>query len=161
MSRVPTLGPRGEGWVALQFLLIGLIAVADTIAPGRIEVLGGPIAWTAGAALILLAVAIAIRGYLDLSASRAFTAFPYPLPDASLVQTGVYGVIRHPLYAALIAGGLGLSLMRASPSTFLATVGLFVVLDLKRHREEAWLAARFPGYDAYRGRTRALIPFLY
>lgn len=38
---------------------------------------------------------------------------------------------------------------------------LAIVLDLKRRREEAWLAARYPGYGAYRARTKALIPFLY
>ena len=42
-----------------------------------------------------------------------------------------------------------------------ATLALAVTLDLKRRREELWLAERFEGYAAYRQRTKALIPFLY
>jgi len=161
VSRLPALGPRGEGWVVLQFVALGLIAGADLVIPSHVPALAGAVTWTIGYALVVLAVLMAIRGYLDLRASRAFTAFPYPRPDSSLVETGIYRLVRHPLYAGLIIGGIGVALTRASLSTLGATVLLFVVLDLKRRQEERWLAERFPGYLAYRRRTRALIPFLY
>ena len=32
---------------------------------------------------------------------------------------------------------------------------------LKSAREELWLEARYPGYAAYRARTRRLVPFIY
>jgi len=32
---------------------------------------------------------------------------------------------------------------------------------LKSRREEAWLTERFPGYDAYRRRTRRFLPGLW
>jgi protein-S-isoprenylcysteine O-methyltransferase Ste14 len=161
VSRLPTLGPRGEGWVLLQFVLIGLVALSDFFVPLRITWLAGSISWLPGLGLIAIGIGIAIRGYFDLEAAKAFTAFPYPRPDASLVEVGAYRVVRHPLYAGLILGGVGLALIRTSWTTLIATAGLFVILDLKRRREEAWLAERFPGYDAYRRRTHGLIPFLY
>jgi protein-S-isoprenylcysteine O-methyltransferase Ste14 len=161
MSRLPALGPRGEGWVALQFLAIGLIALAGRVDASDIAALAGPIPIVAGTFLIVVGVAIAIRGYLDLNGARAFTAFPYPRPDGSLVETGAYRLVRHPLYAGLILGGVGYSIVRASPLGLAATAALFVVLDLKRRREETWLVERFPGYGAYRRRSRALIPYLY
>lgn len=34
-TRVPSLGPRGEGWVALQLVLFGLIALAAWLAVGQ------------------------------------------------------------------------------------------------------------------------------
>jgi len=161
MSRLPALGPRGEGWVALQFVAIGLIAVASSIDASDILALAGPIPMLAGAVLIVIAVAIAVRGYLDLNAANAFTAFPHPRPDGSLVETGAYRLVRHPLYAGLILGGLGYAIVHASPMGLAATALLFVVLDLKRRREETWPVERFAGYDAYRRRSRALIPSLY
>jgi protein-S-isoprenylcysteine O-methyltransferase Ste14 len=161
MSRLPALGPRGEGWVALQFVALGAIAWAGRIDASDVPALAGPIPMVAGAVLIVVGGAIAVRGYLDLVAARAFTAFPYPRPDGSLVETGAYRLVRHPLYAGLILGALGYAIVRASAMGLAATAALFVVLDLKRRREETWLAERFPGYDAYRRRARALIPYLY
>jgi putative ABC transport system permease protein len=55
--------------------------------------------------------------------------------------------------ASLLWVGVGLAA--------LAAVLLALVLDLKRRREEAWLLARFEGYEAYRLRTKALVPFVY
>jgi len=40
----------------------------------------------------------------------------------------------------------------------LVALGFF---DLKSRREERWLEERYPGYAAYRARTRRLIPGLY
>jgi protein-S-isoprenylcysteine O-methyltransferase Ste14 len=161
MLRLPSLGPRGEGWVALQVVSLAFVGWADALVPGRLPGLMGTIPWLFGFALVVVAIALAIRGYLDLRASRAFTAFPYPRPDSALVETGVYRLVRHPLYAGLILGAFGIALVRASLATIVAAAVLFVVLDLKRRREEQWLSERFPGYTAYRGRTRALVPFLY
>lgn len=100
-------------------------------------------------------------GFQALARARSFSVMPKPLVAGDLVETGPYRLIRHPVYAGLIVGGLGLAAIRSSVPTAAATLALFVILDLKRRREEAWLATRFPGYAAYRARTRALVPFLW
>ena len=78
-----------------------------------------------------------------------------------MAETGPYRWVRHPLYLGLIVAGLGTASSRTSLVSLAATIGLAIVLDLKRRREEAWLVERFPGYEAYRRRTKALIPFVY
>jgi protein-S-isoprenylcysteine O-methyltransferase Ste14 len=40
-------------------------------------------------------------------------------------------------------------------------MGLAVWMDLKARREEAWLLARYPGYAAYRARSRRFVPRIY
>ena len=56
MSRLPALGPRGEGWVVIQFLLLGLVAFAGVRFGGVANGLPTPaIAW-AGMALVLVTV---------------------------------------------------------------------------------------------------------
>ena len=92
---------------------------------------------------------------------RAFTALPRPLETGSLVESGPYRFIRHPIYAGLVVAGVGVAILRLSPIVAVLTALLFVVLDLKRRREEAWLVDRYGEYAAYRRRSRALIPFLY
>ena len=69
--------------------------------------------------------------------------------------------MRHPIYGGIIVGAAGYGLVMASP---LALVGAAVLLGffrLKSAREELWLEARYPGYAAYRARTRRLVPFVY
>ncbi len=159
MTRVPSLGQRGEGWVAIQFVLIGLAAVAGVAGAG---------AWTrelryattvVGALLGAAGLILAVRGIVDLR--TALTPFPRPLEGAPLVEHGAYALVRHPIYAGIIVGSLGWGLVLASPLALLASVALLVLFDLKSRREEAWLLESQPGYAAYCRRTRKFIPGLY
>ena len=66
MSRLPSLGPRGEGWVVLQFVL--LMAVAWTGVEGR-DAIAGPVARLVaglGVVLLVVAVGLVLRGFRDL-----------------------------------------------------------------------------------------------
>lgn len=108
----------------------------------------------AGLVLILVS-ALYLRG------SRAFSALPRPIATGSLVDSGPYRLVRHPLYTGLILAAIGEWLMHPALLPAIVAIGLAVVLDLKRRREEALLSERYPGYAAYRIRTKALIPFLY
>ncbi len=75
------------------------------------------------------------------------------------MQTGVYGIVRHPIYGGVIIGSVGWGLLTASPVALATAVVLFAFFDLKSRREEAWLERRFPNYAAYRARTPRLIPW--
>jgi protein-S-isoprenylcysteine O-methyltransferase Ste14 len=86
---------------------------------------------------------------------------PRPRADAQLVQTGVYALVRHPLYGALILGSIGYGLLMASPPTLLLAALLAAFFSLKSRREEAWLLDHFEGYAAYMERTRRFFPWLY
>ena len=158
-SRLPTLGPRGEGWVALQVLLFAGVAAAGLLAGGAWS---GPAALVSAAAgLVLLAAGgfLAVRGLLDLGSS--LTPLPRPRDGATLVDSGAYGWCRHPIYGGLVLAAVGWGLLAASP----LAVGLGLLLlgffDLKSRREEQWLMERYPDYPAYRARTKRLIPYLY
>lgn len=155
-------GAHGEYWVLAQ----GLVLVGFALLPQW-----HPIAWedwpravTYGrwAIAIGFAVFAAIllsKGLIDLG--QNLTPLPYPREDSSLVQTGVYGWVRHCLYSGLIFGTAAYSLWTLSLPHFLATGILFIVLDLKARKEEAWLSDRFPDYAAYRQRVSKFIPWIY
>jgi len=158
---LPDLGPRGEGWVLGQFLLLGLLVVVGV--PGLRNLPPNALLdWLLLAAgVIALAGAgwVALAGFRDLGPS--LTPLPRPHADAVLVESGVYAVVRHPIYAGLILGGLGWSLVTRSPVAAAVTAVLAVYLDLKSRREEAWLADRYAGYVGYRRRTRRFVPGIY
>jgi protein-S-isoprenylcysteine O-methyltransferase Ste14 len=160
MTRLPSLGPRGEGWVAAQVALLILVAVlgaqhlpAASAETGGIAVIG------VGVVLISLGAWVVVQGVRSLGQSR--TAMPYPRDDASLVTGGIYRRVRHPIYIGLIALAVGWACVTLSPLALLAAAGLAVVLDLKARREEVWLATRYPDYPAYQARTSRFIPGVY
>lgn len=147
---------RGGGWVLGQFALMVAIIAAGGGYPGS-----SPRPWTAGlgGALIGLGGVVGILGALHLGKNR--TAFPKPIQEGELIETGIYGWIRHPLYSSLICLGLGWSLSRWSGWAGLATLGLGALLNAKARREEVWLEQVYPGYRQYRKRVRRFVPGLY
>lgn len=161
-SRLPPLGPRGEGWVAGQLALIaavGLLGWRDRdLATLRSSGLRR-MAAAGGAAAVTVGVTVAVLGARDLG--RSLTPMPRPLEEAELVQTGMYRHIRHPLYAAVMLVALGWSAVTASVRAIVVSAVLAAWLDAKARREEAWLVERFPAYSAYRRRTSRFVPRLY
>jgi len=145
---LPSLGPRGEGWFIGQLAFLAAIVLA----PGEAwpEPVSTTARWT-GIVLLLAGLGLAGRGVLDLGAN--LTPFPRPRPTGALVERGIYGILRHPIYAGLMLLAAGWSLMRPSGVGVLLSLALVAFLDLKARREEQFLAATFPGYAAYRRRT--------
>jgi protein-S-isoprenylcysteine O-methyltransferase Ste14 len=161
VSKLPALGPRGEGWVALQFACLAMIGWTGATSPGAPAAPLDGMTFAIGVVLVVAGVAVAAAATLELRRGSALTPMPMPLPASDLIVTGPYALVRHPIYAGLLLGSLGWAVLRASVAAVLATVVLAFILDVKRRREEAWLAARFPDYEAYRRRTAALIPHIY
>ena len=153
---LPALGPRGEGWLVGQLLLLAAVAVSP--ADGWMEP-AAAIGLLGGGATILVGLAVAGRGVLDLGSN--LSPFPRPKGNAVLVERGVYRYLRHPIYAGLVLISIGLSLARGSLVGLALSLVLAVFFDLKARREEALLAETFSGYEAYAARTRRFIPAVY
>lgn len=158
MSRLPTLGRRGEGWVAIQGVLL-LVELASGVAGPGWE---GPfrvVTTATGLAAMGLGGWLGARGIVDLRG--ALTALPHPRDGAELVESGAYALVRHPIYGGIVIGSAGFGLATASPLTLAGAAVLLGFFRLKSAREEAWLEAHYPGYAAYRARTRRILPGLY
>lgn len=157
-SRLPDLGRRGEGWVLLQAALFALLALAGTVGPAWGEP-WLPVSRPAGLGLVGAGVVAAILGLVGLREN--LTAMPRPLDGGRLVERGIYGLVRHPIYTGIISAAFGWGLATASALALVVALGLAAFFDLKARREEAWLLAAYPRYAGYRRRVRKLIPFLY
>jgi protein-S-isoprenylcysteine O-methyltransferase Ste14 len=86
---------------------------------------------------------------------------PEPGAEAQLVRHGPYRWIRHPMYAALLLGALGLVLAQPAPLRWALWLVLLANLLIKLHYEEGLLRRHFPGYAAYMASSKRLIPYLY
>jgi protein-S-isoprenylcysteine O-methyltransferase Ste14 len=157
-TRIPALGPRGEGWVLIQTTLFAGVVVAGLVGPRWPESLQSPvlvIAIIAGAAgLGLAASAIATLG-------RSASPFPKPPATSELKESGVYALVRHPIYGGIlllsVAWSLGLS-----PLALIPTGALAIALVFKSRLEERWLIDRHLAYAGYRARVRRrFVPYLW
>lgn len=158
-SRIPSLGPRGEGWVAIQVVLFAAIVGAGVVAGGAWDGTLQLLAAAAGAILVAAGGLLAVKGILDLGTS--LTPLPRPRDGSELIQAGAYRYARHPIYGGLIVAAAGWGLLMASPLAIVLAGVLLGFFDLKSRREERWLEERYPDYPAYRSRTRRLIPGVY
>jgi len=136
-------GERGETYTLAQAALV------ICILGGGIPFVGDLLMFLLGPGLFLSGLAVIAAGAKDLGPSLS----PWPAPPATtgsdlVVKEGVYGQVRHPLYAGLIASCAGFSIMTGSPVRLLLTAGLAYVLDVKSDYEESQLDAA--AYGAYK-----------
>ena len=149
---------RGEGWVAAQTVLL-LATVGATFVGSTLPTRLRGAARGLGVVGVLGGGSVFLAGVLNLGES--LTPLPRPKPGGALVTSGVYGVVRHPIYSGVLLAALGWALLRGRWLGLLAVAALWSFFDAKASREEAWLAERFPDYPAYRQRVAKLVPGLY
>lgn len=175
---------RGHRLVLAQLVLMGLLALlggpallAALLPRGELAAAWAGLSWMLPAGPLLVAVGAgwmlvaggAVLGLWALSANRPgnFNIHPAPRTGGHMVDAGPYRRIRHPMYSAVLAVGAGCVLAAAAmPAPWLALAGaawiaLTAVLTAKARLEEGWLLRRYPGYAAYRARTRRFVPGLY
>ena len=160
MSRLPSLGPRGEGWLAIQIVLMAAVFIACFgAARGSLPAVRLPYGALVGAALFVAGLIIVALARVQLGG--AWTALPRPVASGQLAEHGIYGIVRNPIYDAVILFGIGGSLATGSIAGLILTIVLAAFLVLKVHREEAWLREQYAGYDDYARRVKRFIPAIY
>jgi protein-S-isoprenylcysteine O-methyltransferase Ste14 len=113
---------------------------------------------TGGGVLFALAGFFSIKGYLDLE--NGFTQ-AIELEDTSLVVTGLYHTIRHPISLGNILFCLACPLfLAAGPSWIPALIAVLGIM-LRISIEDSFIQSHIPDYESYKARTWALIPFIY
>ena len=114
--------------------------------------------WTA-AALFLLSYLL----YAEVLRENTYLSRTIEVQeDQKVIDTGLYGIVRHPMYMATIVLFLAMPLVLASPISFLVML-LYIPLIAKRIRnEETVLESGLPGYTEYKQRVKyKVIPFLW
>jgi protein-S-isoprenylcysteine O-methyltransferase Ste14 len=114
-------------------------------------------------ALTVIATVIMVSGTLITAAALLFLRRSFSItPEArQLVTSGMYSLVRHPMYLGEILGSLGMVLAAVSPFT-VAIFTVFVLLQVRRmDYEERILEQAFPDYRLYKQQTPRLIPGVY
>ena len=80
----------------------------------------------------------------------------------TVIDTGLYGIVRHPMYTATILMSLAIPLVLGSWISFLPMLLYPVIIIRRIHGEEALLEEGLPGYREYKQKVRwRLIPYIW
>ena len=139
-------------YVAVQFLLLFAFAAILLGNPGA-PLFVAPHAAMAGDALGIAGLAVIAAGFLALG--RNIQVAPHTKEGAHLVQSGIYRVLRHPIYSGIALCVVGLWLREPTLAAGIAGIVVIAFLGMKRRLEERFLMAAYPAYAEYRKRTVA------
>ena len=112
-----------------------------------------------GGVLVILGAITNILGRLRLGKNWANQATLYE--EQTLVTGGIYGIVRHPLYASLIWIFFGAGLIYESAAAIIANACIFLpAMYYRAGLEEKLLEERFAEYALYRKRVGTFFPKL-
>jgi len=81
--------------------------------------------------------------------------------DHTLIRTGPYRYVRHPIYTGILLGFLGMVATIGEWRGVLAFLCVLVSFAVQSRQEEARMRETFPEYAQYQRETKALVPGVY
>lgn len=143
---------KGKRLVFLQFALIIVLAIfPDSVNVSSALNIGGTV-------LIAIGLVLLFAGFRGLG--KSLTANPVPNADGELVTTGIYGIVRHPIYLGLLIITLGLVVSSGVWAQIIVWIALVVLLVYKMRWEEVLLTAKYKGYAEYMAKVPGIVPGL-
>ena len=141
------------GFVAGQFALLGVILFLPSGGQWTLPT------WLATSARWLQWVGIGMLVVAAVNLGRSLTPLPSPVPHGELRTGGLYRLVRHPIYTAIMAWSVGTAIRSGNAATAFAAAALIAWFMLKARWEEKQLRERYPGYGEYAARTPRFVPF--
>ena len=82
--------------------------------------------------------------------------------NQKVIDTGLYGIVRHPMYMATVFLFLAMPLVLGSVISFVIMLCYIPIIVKRIRNEEQVLAKDLPGYEAYRKKVKhRLIPLIW
>jgi protein-S-isoprenylcysteine O-methyltransferase Ste14 len=147
---------------AVKAVKMGILGglLAQTMLPTALPIVADAgLLQVAGAAIYTAGLATAILGRLQLGTNWADIEAAQVFGEQTLVASGVYRYIRHPIYSGDLLLLLGFELALNS-WLVVGMAAITPVVVRQALREEHMLAGRLPGYTAYQTRTKRFIPLV-
>ena len=82
--------------------------------------------------------------------------------DQKVIDTGLYGIVRHPMYMATVLLFLAMPLVLGSVLSFVIMLAYIPIIVKRIRNEEEVLTQGLPGYAEYKSKVKyRLFPFLW
>jgi protein-S-isoprenylcysteine O-methyltransferase Ste14 len=120
-----------------------------------------------GAAATILGYSLMLAGMLFAVWARVFLGGNWSASvtlkqDHTLVRSGPYRIVRHPIYTGLLVALLGTAIAVGELRGFLGLLLAAMAWKIKSTTEEAFMVQQFgEQYTRYRREVKALVPYLW
>ena len=117
--------------------------------------------WVVVAASVLFLTAYAL--YAEVMRENVYLSRTVKVEEGHrVVDTGLYGIVRHPMYAVTILLFLMIPLVLGSWYALIAFAFYPAIILVRLKDEEALLTKELPGYEAYKQKVKyRIIPFVW
>ena len=118
-------------------------------------------AWTVWSAVALFLLSYIM--YAEVMRENAYLSRTIEVQEGQkVVDTGLYGVVRHPMYTATVLMFLAMPLVLGSLPSFVIMLAYVPIIVKRIKNEERVLLEGLDGYDEYCRKVRyRIIPFIY
>lgn len=140
---------KGHLLVGLQFALLFALAASPTSKVSNNQQIIGFVLSISG----IVGILISMR-----QLGKALTAMPEPKKEAPFVTSGLYKIVRHPIYSFLLTLTFGVVLVKGSISAIFIFLSLCVLLRYKYGYEDQVLREKWAEASRYQERVPALLP---
>lgn len=152
-----------QGEQGLVVKLSGLMFVAGFIVAGinfRLEWYLLP-QWVSIAATILFLTAYGL--YAEVLRENTYLSRTIDVQEnQQVIDTGLYGIVRHPMYSATLLLFLSIPLILGSLYSFFIFLAYPLIIIKRLRHEEELLEKELPGYSEYKEKVKyRLIPFVW
>lgn len=159
-ARRPAVGRE----IAYRVLTIaGVVLLFGFYTPGGIL---GACRWRPAPAIAWTCVVAAVAGlaftwWARIHLGRLWSSSVTRKADHHVVDTGPYGIVRHPIYTGVIAATMATAAMRGTAAAWLGAAVMTVGWYIKARVEEGFLREELgpDAYDAYARHVPMLVPF--
>ena len=160
----PVDRPPASNQITYRLLAIaGMVLLFGAYRPAR----GSDVPlWQTGLVLNTAMIAAAVGGFAftwwaRIHIGRLWSSSVTRKSNHQVIDTGPYGIVRHPIYSGITLAAFATAVMRGTPLAFagaaIMTAGWYVKARLEEHFLRAQLGA--DQYDAYASRVPMLIPY--
>ena len=102
--------------------------------------------------LIILALIFIIFSLKELG--NSISPMPRPKKNSKLITSGIYTILRHPMYYSLIMISLGIFMKSLTIYNLILTILLMFIISNKIKIEEEYLTKKFVKYNSYKEKVK-------
>jgi protein-S-isoprenylcysteine O-methyltransferase Ste14 len=147
--------------------IIQFLAAIAFVAMFVLSAIDHRFAWSAVPVCVAIAgdilVALGLLLIFIVFKENTFTSVAIEVdPEQKVISTGLYALVRHPMYMGALVMLLGMPLALGSWRGLVTIIPMVLVIVWRLLHEEQYLAKNLSGYSVYRNKVRyRLVPFVW